>query len=388
MKKIILFLASTPSSGGNFQYDQTILKAILALPKEKFDITIIYTDKIWGNYIDNNIKKIGVSFDCFTKRLLQFLIVCEFPLNLIRNYFKKINAIAKIIIQENPALCIFPSQETFWSYVVDVPSLSAIHDLMHKYEKQFPEVSGDGRYRYREKHFSSICKYSKGILVDSNYGKKQLAESYSVISDKIFVLPYIAPEHILKQGSSFDLKYKLPPKYIFYPAQFWQHKNHIRLIQAINLIKKDIPDIQLVLVGSKKNAYQDVAGLVEKLSLKQNVHFMGYIPDEDLSEFYKRARALIMPTFFGPTNIPPLEAFAIGCPVGISNAYGMPDQVGDAGLTFDPKSVTEITNVIKRLWTDDVLCAELIKRGKIKHQNWGQAEFNKRVLEIIEQLTL
>ena len=82
-----------------------------------------------------------------------------------------------------------------------------------------------------------------------------------------------------------------------------------------------------------------------------------------MPEFYRRARAMVMPTFFGPTNIPPLEAFALGCPVAVSNIYGIPEQVGDAALLFDPNSVEEIADCIERLWQDDALCASLISKG-------------------------
>jgi glycosyltransferase involved in cell wall biosynthesis len=114
---------------------------------------------------------------------------------------------------------------------------------------------------------------------------------------------------------------------------------------------------------------------------------MGYVPNDDLPEFYKRARALVMPTFFGPTNIPPLEAFALGCPVAVSNIYGISEQVGDAALLFDPKSVGEIAAAIKSLWVDNELCSVLIDRGRIRDNKWGQSEFNNRFLQVVENLT-
>jgi len=93
-----------------------------------------------------------------------------------------------------------------------------------------------------------------------------------------------------------------------------------------------------------------------------------------------------MPTFFGPTNIPQLEAFALGCPVATSRIYGIPDQVGDAALLFDPASVDEIYEALVRLWTDDALCAVLKARGYAHAKRWGRPQFRGRVREIIEAL--
>ena len=90
-----------------------------------------------------------------------------------------------------------------------------------------------------------------------------------------------------------------------------------------------------------------------------------------------------MPTFFGPTNIPPLEAFACGCPVAVSNIYGMPEQVGDAGLLFNPRSDVEIADTIYKLWTDNDIIKNLINMGHQKNKEWGQTQFNQRLLEII-----
>jgi glycosyltransferase involved in cell wall biosynthesis len=103
-----------------------------------------------------------------------------------------------------------------------------------------------------------------------------------------------------------------------------------------------------------------------------------------MAALYRSARGLIMPTFFGPTNIPPLEAFATGCPAAVSNIYDMPAQVGDAALLFDPHSIPEIVNVIERMWTDDHLIKQLKIDGQKQSQLWNQVKFNGRLKKIIE----
>jgi len=207
--------------------------------------------------------------------------------------------------------------------------------------------------------------------------------------ERIHVLPYIAPRYMqsTEKPSDFDLRYRLPEKFIFYPAQFWEHKNHKRLISAIGKLKHDIPDVKLVLAGSKQNAHDSVVRLVQDLNLSDDIFFLGYVPDEDMHELYRSARALVMPTYYGPTNIPPLEAFVAGCPVAVSGIYGMPEQVGDAALLFKPDSVDEIADCIRKLWTDDRLCAELAEKGKRRAASWSQQQFNERLMGIIVKIT-
>jgi glycosyltransferase involved in cell wall biosynthesis len=127
---------------------------------------------------------------------------------------------------------------------------------------------------------------------------------------------------------------------------------------------------------------------VENLGLQDHVHFAGYLPEADIPEFYRRARALVFPTFFGPTNIPPLEAFALGCPVAASGIYGMPEQLGDAALLFDPHSAEQMADCIGRLWQDDTLCQRLTSNGHARARHWGPSQFDVTLHAIVEKLTL
>jgi glycosyltransferase involved in cell wall biosynthesis len=152
------------------------------------------------------------------------------------------------------------------------------------------------------------------------------------------------------------------------------------------MLKGSLPDLKLVLSGGKRNSYDVVASLVRELGLADDVVFLDYVPDAYMPELYRRARALVMPTYYGPTNIPPLEAFIAGCPVAISGIYGMPEQVGDAALLFDPDSTEEIAECIRKLWTDELLCAKLAELGRQRSANWGQKQFNARLRDIVEAI--
>lgn len=388
MKKIGLFLESEPFGGGMFQYNQALLYAVSTLPKDKFSVVIVYTSESWLKLLNAyDLKTVFVDKGFWGRALAYIWRILGFPTALWRLGCPYFHPLAKSLLSEKCDLWIFPSQDAA-SYQIPVPALASIHDLMHRYERRFPEVSAKGEYRRRELHYKNICKWTRGVLVDSEVGKHHVMESYGLSAERIHVLPYIAPAYMYsyQTPTDFGSRYPLPKKFIFYPAQFWEHKNHKNLIKAAGRLKQDIPDLKLVLVGSKKNGYESALRLVQKLNLIEDVIFLGYVPDDDMPELYRRARALVMPTFFGPTNIPPLEAFVVGCPVAISGIYGIPEQVGDAALLFDPESVDEIAESIKRLWTDDELCAELAKKGRHKAATWGLEQFNNHFREIIEQV--
>jgi len=387
-KKIGLLLNSEPQDGGKFQYNLAMLDAVSSLPAGKFSVIVGYTSDSWSRYLNSyNLQTVFVPKGFFGRAFARLWIVLGLPIETFRRICPYLLPIAKTLMRKECDLWIFPSPDA-WSYLIPVPALVSIYDLMHLYEGQFPEVSANGEYQRRERHYRNINRWSKAFLVDSKIGRQHVMESYGFKLERIHILPYIAPKYIYSHQTpdNFDSVYNLPEKFIFYPAQFWEHKNHKLLIRAIKRLKPEIPDIKLVLVGSQKNGYKSTSKLVQDLNLTNDVLFLGYVPEEDITEIYRRARAMIMPTFFGPTNIPPLEAMATGCPAAISNVYGMTEQVGNAALSFDPSSEEEIADAIMRLWTDDHLCSDLSRKGKIRDQNWRQTHFNKRLENILTEI--
>lgn len=389
MKKIGIFLESDPSGGGIFQHNQIILDAVAALPRDSFAAVVCYTSPLWRDYLrEYDLKAVQVAPGFWGRGLGLAWNLLGLPMGLWRRISPLVFPLTRALQREQCDLWIFPSQDAR-GYQIPVPALIVVADLMHRYERSFPESASRWQYLVRERHYASICRFAKGILVDSEMGRRHVMESYGTPAGKIHVLPLMPPKYMrsVQLAEGFDERYRLPAKFLFYPAQFWEHKNHKRLVRALALLKPEHPDLKLVLAGSRKNAFDSVQELVEELGLKEDVLFLGYVPDGDMPELYRRARALVMPTFFGPTNIPPLEAFLAGCPVAISGTYGMPEQAGGAALHFHPESVPEMAECIRRLWSDDSLCRELAEKGRARAAEWGPREFNERLLEIVTAVT-
>jgi glycosyltransferase involved in cell wall biosynthesis len=125
-----------------------------------------------------------------------------------------------------------------------------------------------------------------------------------------------------------------------------------------------------------------------KAGVDKNIHYLGYISNHDISAVYAEASGLVMPTFFGPTNIPVLEAWAFGCPVLSSDIRGIRDQVQDAGILVDPRSVESIASGILRLWTEGSFCETLVRRGKERLAAYTPANFRERLVGILEEAKL
>jgi len=140
-----------------------------------------------------------------------------------------------------------------------------------------------------------------------------------------------------------------------------------------------------VFVGSDTGNMKYVRQTAENLGLSSQVHFLGFVPREDMIGLYRNALALTYVTFFGPENLPPLEAFALGCPVIASNVPGAQEQLGDAALLVDPKNEGDIAKGIKRLYEDSALRQNLIDRGLKRAAKWNGEDWLKSVFTVLDE---
>jgi glycosyltransferase involved in cell wall biosynthesis len=381
--RIGLYLGVDPTVGGTFQYNQTLLDAVAALPQDEFEALVLYVFPQWQPVLrDYSLERRQVRTRETVAKLVKPAVFNTALLDGVRVLSPVLQPAIAEIRRANCDLWVFPSQDAV-TFQAGVPAVGVIHDLMHRYDRRFPEAGSFFRATYRDGHYRAMWRHAAAVFVNSELGKRHVLDSYGGDESRLLVLPYVAARHVHVQTTpeGFDERYRLPKKFFFYPAQFWQHKNHRGLLTAASMLVGAHPDLQIVLVGSRKNAYDAVQAQIDSLGLRDHVQCLGYVPDPDVAEIYRRARALVMPTFYGPINIPPLEAFALGCPVAASNIYAFPEQIGDAGLLFDPNNPAEIADAMRRLWTDDALCADLVTKGRTRAAAWTQQQLNGQFAE-------
>lgn len=376
-RKIAVVLWTEPEWGGEHQYALTLMECLREI--ENINLVAICNSRFWKKWCrENNIYILNTYWPSLTNKEQQTHMKYPLYSRISSMYFSEFG---KVIRQEKIAVILGTTQGMF------IPNLGVkvivpVHDLMHRYEGRFPEVRSG--YDERELIFSSKAKYARCVLTDSIVGKQQFIESYSSYMRRkkphVVSLPFVVSPHIIQcQEQPIDV----PDKYVFYPAQFWKHKNHLNLIKAISLLRGEISDIHLVLVGSEKNNLKTIKKSISESCLDGSVTIKGFVSNENITYLYRHAVGLVMPSYFGPTNIPPLEAMALGCPVAVSNKYAMPEQVGDAGLLFNPDSPNEIAACIKAMWLEDTLRQQMIRRGYDKVNRWTKQKFKEKLQKVL-----
>lgn len=259
-----------------------------------------------------------------------------------------------------------------------VASMVTIHDLNHRVYTEFPEVTALGEFERREYYFRNACRRAITLLVESETGRDDLLAFYGdtgLTRDRIVVLPMLPATTVRPTVGEAERmhvrqRYGLSGGFLFYPAQFWPHKNHMRLIEALAHLKHAAGLTPMLVLGGSATGslrhltFTTVMRSARWLGVDAQVRYLGFIPDEDMSALYADAAALVMPTFFGPTNIPVLEAFATGCPVVTSDIRGIREQTDGAAILVDPRSSEAIADGLRRLLSSTDVRDTLIQRGR------------------------
>ena len=215
------------------------------------------------------------------------------------------------------------------------------------------------------------------LIAGSNFIRDDLCEQLGVEQSKIFVTPDVFETAFLRRPAQKQLddlrkRYELPEKFFIYPAAAWPHKNHQRLIEAFELAA--IEDSQLILTGG---GHEEAEG-------SDNVRFLGRVSTEDLVGLYCLATAMVFPSQYESWSIPVMEAMACGCPVASSNVTSLGEQVGAAGLLFDPTDISAMAKAMQVLAGSKFLRQTLAKRGADRVRQFTPENFVQTVSQAYE----
>lgn len=266
----------------------------------------------------------------------------------------------------------FPYQ----SFVVTaIPSIYNPHDLQHLH---YPQFFDPATIASREVFYRAGCQFSRTVVTESEWAKRDIVNQYALYPDKVQVIPLAAPTlaHHPPLREALDAvqhRYQLQHPFAFYPAMIWEHKNHLRLLEAIALLRdREGLVLRLVCTGYQHPRFwPQVEERIHSLNLHDQVQFLGIVPSEDLRPIYRLAQFVVIPTLFEAASEPVFEAWQEGTPVTCSAVTSLPEQVGDAALLFDPLSIEAIASALRTMATKREVRDELAMAGARRSQDFS-----------------
>ncbi len=247
----------------------------------------------------------------------------------------------------------------FPSLRITTPGVVTFWDIQQEF---FPEFFTPAELADRRTRFAAYLKKARRVIVPSTFTKRTLAEKYNVPEDQMDV---VWNSIDLELGDVAPVDTALPDDFIFYPANIWPHKNHVRLIQAYEILRRRYGiAAKLILTGKAEQGEPAMRTAIAQSALQEDVIFLGYISRNRLRSLFTKAKAMVFPSLFEGYGFPVVEAMALGCPVVCSNTASLPELVGDAGILFDPMNIEEMAEVICKVLRDATLRQELAAKGK------------------------
>lgn len=247
----------------------------------------------------------------------------------------------------------------------NIPSIFQPQDLQHVHLPEFfsPETLAERDIVYR-----ALCEQAAMVVANSRWGKRDLVDGFGVPDNKVEIVPYApvieaygrpSPDDLLNARSALGL----PETFALFPAKAWPHKNHLRLLEALKVLRDQGLAIPVVCTGAQNGFDIPVREAAARLGVAEQVIFTGFVDPIQLRSLYRLARLLVFPSLFEGWGMPILEAFAAELPVTCSNVTCLPDLTAGAALLFDPRDPGGIAAAIGDLWTDEAKRSEMTRRG-------------------------
>lgn len=369
MKKfrVTVVMSSGAQVGGGFHQSAASLRTILEKAPSNFDVRVLDVKGTFADEIEALIdagllvRSAVLGLPRRLKGLKNQVVTGSHVLFRLARWLLRASgrvvetsSAARFLDQSDADLIYFTSPSPIASELIIKPFVWHIWDICHLEFAEFPEVRTSHKFEDREAFTALALSKAVAVVADSESLKTKLNRYYKVPLHKIDVV-WLSPAPGLGRVEP-DLHQAEPPPfawgasdYVLYPAQFWSHKNHIRIVEALCILKEQGRDLHAVFVGKDHGSLRSVSAAIRELGMQEQTHILGYVENAELDHLYRHAFAVVMASYFGPTNMPPLEAWSYGVPL-IASA-GHEEMVRDGGTLFDPDDAGDLAVAINSLFT-------------------------------------
>ncbi len=260
--------------------------------------------------------------------------------------------------------------------------VTSVHDFSFILHRDFHPKE---RIEYFDTYFYKNIVRSDMIITGSEYSKQEILQRLDFKEDKVKVIYHGIDHNLFKIYKNPRVEFEIPSKFILSVGSIEPRKNLLGLLKAYDILDEDLKkEYKLVLVGFKGWENKEIMNIVN--DNKENIHYLGFVNDEELAKVYNLASLFVFPSFYEGFGLPPLEAMACGTPVVSSNLTSIPEVCVDAAMYCDPYDMEDIKNKIELVLSDENLQNGMIQKGikRAKHFTWEKSA--KEHMKVFEKV--
>jgi len=261
---------------------------------------------------------------------------------------------------------------------------SLVHDI---FWRKYPNTYTEEDVQIHELMARNIAKYSTFIACNSEATAHDFSTAYGVPEDRFFALRF----GIGQSSATFEQGNKRPSclpngnDYLFTISTLEPRKNLPMLFDAFADLVSKYPNLDLVIAGAKGWKTDGIAEKVTTLGIENKVHFLGFVPDEDVAALFQHAKVAVTASLEEGFGVPVLEAMTYGTLVAASNSPALIEVGGDIPFYFDPTDRASIAQGIS-LALDYESREERIELGRQRSKDFSWEISANSVLDRIKRL--
>ncbi len=258
------------------------------------------------------------------------------------------------------------------------------------------EMEKKFNFKHRINEEIRIFKNVNAQSLTSIVQHEKLNELYHYDAENIIIIPPGVDVHLYYPPKEEEEKVKtpLPEKYVFCLSRIDTNKGHDLLLHAWDIVRKKVPDVDLVIGGGSPKpkarelgVFASMDKIIEEAGMQERIQKIGYVANEMMRPYYQQAELFVMPSLFEPFGMTCQEAMACGTPVIASKFGGIRNTIRDGynGYLVDPSSPQEFANAIMKLLKDDTQRAIIGRNAhKVIMAEYSWEAIARRHLEFYE----
>jgi glycosyltransferase involved in cell wall biosynthesis len=340
---------------GGLNYFNNLLYAIDSLKQKEIDI-YVFVGKKTDIEIKNMFKKYAtvVEHSIFDRKSFQWFLM-KVEQKIFKTNFLLSNILKKLNIQV--------LSHTSITNLNGIRTINWIPDFQHVH---LPQMFSSDEIKRRDESFMQIIKDSDAVILSSHDALKDLKNFASEYENKAKILQFVSQPY----KKYFDLnendekrvleKYDITTDFYYMPNQFWKHKNHMLVFEAINALKKEGVEIYLVCTGHlhdyrNENHIEEIKSFINEYNLEENIKLLGLVDYEDVFALIKFSKAVINPSLFEGWSSTVEECKSVDKNMILSDLEVHKEQYPEA-VFFERNSIESLKNLLKNYREENLNC--------------------------------
>ena len=277
-------------------------------------------------------------------------------LSLITSLIFGANPSTRRLFREHRIEIVFENAQYHGAHL-GIPAIAWIPDFQHR---ELPQLFSRSAWWKRELGFRAQISGGRTIMLSSADSRETCERYYPATVGRTHVVRFAVPS--AHRPDAFTARevcdiYGIPEHYFYLPNQFWQHKNHLLVIEALALLKHANPDIIVVASGkqldpNKPDHFERILSRVSETGVESQFRLLGMIPYEHVAPLMVDSVAVLNPSLFEGWSTTVEEARALKVPLILSDLAVHKEQAGGIAHFFDRTCAKSLANALLSAWLE------------------------------------